>query len=429
MSLSLLVGFIRGDEVELDAFLHGRTSPSFYKYSKNRATTLSKGTTGEVLEIKNFTKTGNSGIKMKITNGPKSGKSYWVYYNKKNPGIKLTNKKNKQDVTPDQVKVNTQGQPDETINGTTTNDVDTIRDVEEHATEETALMVVKNLDSDAVNNKITNARPECQTTNPTSIDKPTSLENFDETLVQPPLLQSNQESLDSNPIKCMARDHLLWNNCYNIGKAENVLVPLSFNFTNEGGNSAVPKTSEASRKYSFEYQGAALSDMSLLIWDLPNSKFSNGQMKLMTFFPRDVMPAIRKSDTNPDILIVTLPTREEVLFNSKTKEVISGALQEGPIKETSSGAAIAPDVEYTGSGVVVESSARGEFPVGFEGNRNDNKKTVTIKKKGEKTCTVPEKDLWYTDKSKGSNNFFNKDLYTNEAFDTYVKQKCNFSIY
>ena len=428
VSLTSLVGFTTGDEVELDSFLSGRTSPSFYKYSKNRATTLSKGTTGEVLEIKKFSKTGNSGIKMKITNGPKSGKSYWVYYNKKSPAIKLTNKKNKQDIIPDEVKVDSEGQPEEDILANTTSDVNSIRGIQEHAIEQTTKMVVDTLELDVVNHMMSNDDPACESTSSTNVETPINLENFDETLTQPPLRQSNQESLDNNPFKCITRNHLLWSTCYNIG-TKDVFVPRSFNFTNEGGNKTVPKSTEANRKYSFEFQGAALSDMSLLIWDSPSFKNSQGHLKLMTFFPRDVMPAIRQSDTDEDILVVTLPTREEVLFNGKTKEIVSGALKEGPMKQASGGAAISPDVQYTGSGVVVEASARGDFPVGFEGKNSDNHKTVTIKKKGEKTCSVPEKDLWYTDKSKGSNSFFNKDLYTNEAFDNYVKKKCNFSIY
>ena len=427
MTLSSLVGFTVGDEVELDSYLSARTSPNFYKYTKNRATTLKKGTSGEVLEIKKFSKTGNSGIKMKITNGPKAGKTDWVYYNKNNPAIKMHNTKNK-DVTPDEVLLNSDDKPEDELQALSVRDVSSIRDIEEHAVEETTQMVVETLDSDAVDKMTSNELPACEPLISQNVPQSTDLKDFDETKIQAPLRQSNEESLDKNPFTCLTRDHLLWSTCYNIG-TKDVYVPKSFNFTNEGGNTAVPKTSKASRKYSFEFQGAALSDMSLLIWDSPSDTTSHGHLKLMTFFPRDVMPAIRRSDKDQDVLVVTLPTREEVLFNSRTKEIISGVLKEGPMKQTGKGAATTPDVQYSGSGVVVEASALGDFPVGFEGKSSDNRKTVTIKKKGEKTCTVPEKDLWYTDKSKGSNSFFNKELYTNEAFDGYVKKKCNFSIY
>ncbi len=427
MSLSSLVGFTTGDEIELDSYLSGRTSPIFYNYSKNRAVTLIKGTTGEVLEIIKFPQSGNSGIKMKITNGPEIGNSYWVYYNSKSPAIKLVNNKNTE-VIPDDTKMNSDGIPDDKLNGTTQSDVNSIRDLEEQALKETTRMVVRKINPDNIENMTKNALPDCVTIESKITAPPINLQDFDETVVQAPLRQSNQESLDNNPFTCITRDHLLWSTCYNVG-TKDMYVPRSFNITNEGGNPSVPKSSSASRKYSFEFQGAALSDMSLLIWDSPSDTTSHGHLKLMTFFPRDVMPAIHKSETDKDIIIVTLPTREEVLFNSRTKEIIGGALKEGPMKQSGKGAAMAPDVQYTGSGVVVEATARGDFPVGFEGKSSDNHKTVTIKKKGEKTCTVPEKDLWYTDKSKGSNSFFNKDLYTNEAFDSYVKKKCKFSIY
>ena len=77
--------------------------------------------------------------------------------------------------------------------------------------------------------------------------------------------------------------------------------------------------------------------------------------------------------------------------------------------------------------VVIEASALADWPVGFSGEASA--KTVTIKKKGQKTCFVPGKDLWYTDHSKAGNVFFNKKLYTNSAFDEYVKKNCGFGIY
>ena len=436
ISLNFLMGLNTGDEVELAAYLTARTSPSFHKYSKNIVTTLSKGTTGEVLEIKKFPSSGNSGIKMKITSGPNTGESYWVHYNVNNPAIKIANTKDKKEITPDEIELNTSGIPVDDLLAQSTRDINATRVMDEHAIIEITKIVVKELTAEGIQkltlpentNCDTREVPQINVTPVLNTGESKSLTDYDETLIQTPLRESNNESLDQNPFTCLTRDHLLWSTCYNIG-TKDVYVPKSFNIANDGSNKTVPKASGASRKYSFEFQGAALSDMSLLIWDSPDSTTSHGHLKLMTFFPRDVMPAIRQSDSDKDILIVTLPTQEEVLFNSRTKEIISGVLKEGPMKQTSNGAATAPDVQYSGSGVVIEASARGDFPVGFDGKSSNNRKTVTIKKKGQTTCVVPEKDLWYTDKSKGSNSFFNKDLYTNEAFDKYVKEKCGFSIY
>lgn len=252
------------------------------------------------------------------------------------------------------------------------------------------------------------------------------LPEFDETLIRSPINELNEITLYGGG--CNTRKHLRWDMCYSIDRQDNY-TPRSFQFTNEGGNASVPNEGiYVGRSFEFNFEGMARSDMSLMIWDSPDEYENHGHLKLLTFFPRDVMPAIRyESDSEKDILIVTLPTREEVIFNGKTREIISGALTEGPMKQTSSGAATAPNVQYAGSGVVVEASALADWPVGFEGEASA--KTVTIKKKGEKTCFVPGKDLWYTDHSKGGNVFFNKSLYTNAAFDTYVKKKCGFSIY
>lgn len=249
---------------------------------------------------------------------------------------------------------------------------------------------------------------------------------FDETLIQAPIFESNEEVLYGGG--CRTRDHLRWDMCYSINP-EKEYTPRNFKFQNYGPNKIVTNTGfSMGRSFEFKFEGMARSDMGLMIWDSPDEYESHAHIKLMTFFPRDIMPAIRyESDSEKDILIVTLPTREEVIFNGKTREVISGVFSEGPIRQTSSGAATSPDVQYTGAGVVIEASAVANWPVGFEGEASA--KTVSIKKRGHKTCYVPGKDLWYTDRSKGGNVFFNKKLYSNEAFDSYVKKNCKFSIY
>ncbi len=250
--------------------------------------------------------------------------------------------------------------------------------------------------------------------------------SFDETIIRAPLLETNEIILYAGG--CNTRDHLRWDMCYTIDKQE-IYTPRSFLFSNMGGNTSVPNDGDhVRRSFEFSFEGLARSDMGLLIWDSPDEYESHGHLKLMTFFPRDVMPAIRyESDSKKDILIVTLPTKEEVIFHGKSREIISGVLTEGPMRQLPNGAAVSPDVQYTGQGVVVEASALADWPVGFVGEASAKK--VTIKKKGEKTCYVAGSDLWYTDHTKGGNVFFNKDLYSNAAFDAYVKKNCNFSIY
>lgn len=248
----------------------------------------------------------------------------------------------------------------------------------------------------------------------------------DETLIQPPLKDSNEESLMSTV--CRTRSHLRWDYCSNRDDSENELMK-SFKFTNYGGNPAVPMGGfGVGREFEFMFEDLARSDLGLLIWDAPDEVESHAHLKLLTFFPREVLPAIRyESDNEKDLVIVTLPTREEVFFNGKTKEVVGGVLKEGPIKQNRDGSAVSPDITYQGEGVVIETHALADWPVGYaqaEAGRN-----ALIRKKGYKDCSVPVKELWYTDHSKGGNVFFNKKYVTDLAFDSFLKQRCKFSMY
>lgn len=250
--------------------------------------------------------------------------------------------------------------------------------------------------------------------------------DHDETIVQAPIKDSNEESLMG--IVCRTRNHLRWDYCSNRDEENNELMK-SFKFTNYGGNPSVPNSGfTVGRDFEFMFEDLARSDLGLLIWDSPDETESHGHLKLMNFFPREVLPAIRyESDSDKDIVIVTLPTREEVTFNGKTKEILGGALKEGPMKVDSSGAAMTPDIRYVGNGVVIETSALADWPVGLA-MANAGKKAV-IKKKGFKNCSVPVRDLWYTDRNKGGNVFFNKQYVTDIAFDSFLKKQCKFSMY
>jgi len=97
------------------------------------------------------------------------------------------------------------------------------------------------------------------------------------------------------------------------------------------------------------------------------------------------------------------------------------------MKQTGSGHAVAPGIQYKGRGVVVEASALADWPVGFEGDRAS--KTVLLKKMGFKNCVVPGRELFYTDHTRGGNVFFNKKYISDAAFDSYVQNRCGFSIY
>lgn len=250
--------------------------------------------------------------------------------------------------------------------------------------------------------------------------------NYDETKIQAPFTDSDEETLRST--SCITRDHERWDVCFS--RYENGDEQMrSFKFMNEGVNKIVPRSGgEIGREFEFLFEGFARSDLGLLIWDIPDEHESHGHLKLMKFFPRLVMPAIRYvSDSQKDLVIVTLPTKEEVIFNGKTKEVVAGVMTEGAMKQDADGNAINPDLTYTGKGVVVSADRINDYPVGISAQSKNN--LATIKKKGFKDCKIPVKELWYTDDSKGGNVFFNKKYVTDEAFDQLLKEKCRFSMY
>lgn len=142
-SMVTLFGFNVGQEIELTSFLNGRANPNFLKYTKNVQTTLATGTTGEVVEIKKFN-SGNSGIKMKISGGPKAGESYWVYYNKEKPALKIIDNKTAKEVSPEIAK-------SEVSTAIVIRETKALRDLNEQAVLETAKAASANLDPKKIN--------------------------------------------------------------------------------------------------------------------------------------------------------------------------------------------------------------------------------------------------------------------------------------
>jgi hypothetical protein len=251
--------------------------------------------------------------------------------------------------------------------------------------------------------------------------------DFDETKIQVPFKDSNEEFLQGTI--CKTREHLRWDVCFD--KFDNGDEQMrSFNVANWGENKIVPKSGfGVGRTFEFMFEDFARSDMGLLVWDSPDEVESHGHLKLMMFFPRTILPSIRYvTDTDKDQVIVTLPTKEEVVFNGKTYEIAGGVLNESPVQQDDEGNALSPGFSYQGSGVMIEADRLNDYPVGFAAQNGKNNST-TIHKKGFKDCKVPVKELWYTDDAKGGNVFFNKKYVTDRAFDQFLKTRCKFSMY
>lgn len=251
--------------------------------------------------------------------------------------------------------------------------------------------------------------------------------DFDETILQKPLKDSNEMNLTN--VICNTRDNLFWDVCFNKLPDESLLM-RSFKFTNPGGNKIVKNQGLGiGREFEFMFEDFARSDLGLLVWDSPDQVESHGHLKLMMFFPRTYLFAVDYTqDDQYDYIHVTLPTGEKVTFNGETKEIMNGVLSEEGQKQDGDGNSLEPEINYSGEGVVLYAHKLNDYPVGINSETRKNQMAY-IEKKNHPVCKVPVSDLWYTDKKKGNNIFFNKKYVTDEAFDKYLLKKCKFSMF
>ena len=82
-----------GDLVELEGLVNARENARFRSQDQNRVYTLQAGTKAQIEQVQYFSGTGNYGVRIKLINasGVRSQHetSLWVYYNVKNPSMKL----------------------------------------------------------------------------------------------------------------------------------------------------------------------------------------------------------------------------------------------------------------------------------------------------------------------------------------------------
>ena len=199
--------------------------------------------------------------------------------------------------------------------------------------------------------------------------------------------------------------------------AEDSGLVVGFTLENNGINKIIPKKTEIgsgpSREYEFAFPERARQNIILMITDTPSSKLSELMETYLTFFPREVVPAISRVN---DQLIVTLPNQEEIHFNYLSKEITSGVLSENaPID-------LGPDrfkrkfaqISYSGTGVMIRVDRRGEDPrIGSQ--------IATISHKTD-LCKIPVNKLWTQD---GLVHFR---FPTDAEFDVFLKANCKFQL-
>lgn len=412
VSLLTTLAFKKGDLIELQAFVNARTSASFTKSSKNISATLSKGTTGEVLETQQLP-SGNIALKIKVESGPRAGESYWVYHNLKKSFISLYNKKS-EEITDSNLLAVQKARLKESISA--------IRAPEESAIIEAAETAKTILDNKNVTALVVNVEiPDCKST--TIIEKVPEAK-YDETQVVEPYREVAESSYSTHSCRETKGG---WDLCRN----EKGIV--GFTLVNHGPNKIV-KTNEShiNREMSFEFEDRARSDMRLIVAEAPDDTVSHITYSIMMFFPRTVLPSVKKVGEE---LEVTLPTKEIIRYNAKTKEVIGGVMTEGAMKQDpkNKNKAVPAALNYTGRGVLIRADKSGDLPYGDietkSGAPAPSISIATVSKKGFKDCKIPSKDIWYTDYNNSGNVLIKKDLATDAGLDSFIKFKCGFSIY
>lgn len=418
--ISSVLAFKVGEHVELIDYLNARSSAHFLSRSGNIKTQLPAGTKGVVQDSKKMP-SGNFGIQLKIENGPRKGESYWIYYNVSAPKIKLFDKE-KKEKSIDEIS--------EVTNALLTEKQIAIKAPHDKAVIEavsTATQVLGNKAASQVVTVPTGADCPPVTTAPvSSLTQNVSEENYTESDVVEPFREVATSPLTSH--SCRMADGG-WDRCVVSGtnKVE------AFKLSNKGPNQIV-KTNEyyISRDMSFEFDDRARSDMKLVVSDSPDDTTSHATYSVMLFFPRSVLPAIKKVG---DELVVTLPTKEIVRYNAKTKEVVGGVFTEGAMvaDPKNRNKAVAPNLKYTGNGVLIRSDKSGDLPYGdielSNGSKAPSTSTATVSKKGFKDCKIPSKDIWYTDYNKGGSVFIKPEFASDSGMDSFIKKKCGFSLF
>lgn len=160
----------------------------------------------------------------------------------------------------------------------------------------------------------------------------------------------------------------------------------NYNFTNRGPNQIVPTTpvnlEHPRRDYNFISEDHSKSETFLWMTDDNGSgKISDLFESILVFFPRLTQVEISQVQ---DEIFVTLPTEEVLIFDSKTKTIKSGVLEEEKL-DLSSNRKFA-EYKYTGKGIYIRANAKGNDPRlgGF----------AYIYKGDLKPCKVTKDEFW-----------------------------------
>lgn len=207
---------------------------------------------------------------------------------------------------------------------------------------------------------------------------------------------------------------------------------VGFEFSNRGGNRILPQRYDIAknllftRDFQFRFDDRARQDIHLAMTDWAPAhnrqfKLSDLMNSIMLFFPRNYLPAIVRSGGR---YIVTLPTGEQIDFDADSREILGGALSEGPVDLSPNRPMRKfPAVSYTGKGVSVRANARGLDPrIATTATITNGSGSGCGHEARCNQCQVPAKELW---QQTGAARFrFSSDA----EFDSYLRVRCGFGL-
>ena len=289
--------------------------------------------------------------------------------------------------------------------------------------------------------------PEGPEASPPKVELPTETsapESPPKTASQP-IPRLLPESLISPPEKEIASRRLEYNTMISSRAGESASVSgwqyrrtrqgqiVGFEFSNRGGNRILPPRRDAlknqlfTRDFQFRFDERARQDIHLAVADWAPSRdrqfrLSELMNSLLHFFPRNYLPAIVSFEGRN---FVTLPTGEEVQFDAKTLEILSGVLAETPVDLNPDRAARKfPGIEYLGRGVLVRADARGSDPrIGTTATITTGSPPAGCERGTDcDRCQIPSRELW------DQNGAVRFKFSTDEEFDRFLLGRCGFGL-
>ncbi|MCB1772055.1 MAG: hypothetical protein KDI88_00445 [Gammaproteobacteria bacterium] len=215
----------------------------------------------------------------------------------------------------------------------------------------------------------------------------------------------------------------------------NIRSIVGFTFLNDGSPRINPPgltRNGPRREYAFLFADRARENIHLAINDdvKLSGRFSHDNMfRELHFFPRRQLPSL-KVDHGKGLIRVTLPTGEPVVFDSETKEITSGVLQESPIDfNTSRHLRKNPRVTYRGDYLAITVAQRGEAPRRAKVWGQPKTAEVHYPSRYDKPCTISPARIWDQRPKPGDSDPKLTMLHdTDEELFAVIEKHCNWNL-